>query len=162
MTYGAIDLHSVQSQVRIVTAASEILDRRIPTTRDQFSRLFPSDRPMRVLLEASTESEWVAQCLEAGGHDVIVADPNYAPMYGHRTRRIKTDRRDVAALAEACRLQIYRLAHRAAPPPWCRSSTGGLSASSRARGIVSVASRVGTISATPAGQPQRVPAQQRA
>ena len=28
----------------------------------------------------------------------IVADPNYAPMYGHRSRRIKTDRRDVAAL----------------------------------------------------------------
>ena len=112
MTYGAIDLHSVQSQVRIVTAAGEVIDRRIPTTRDQFSRLFPSDRPMRVLLEASTESEWVTQCLEAGGHDVIVADPNYAPMYGHRTRRIKTDRRDVAALAEACRLQIYRPAHR--------------------------------------------------
>ena len=83
-----------------MTAAGEIIDRRIPTTRDQFSRL--------VLLEASTESEWVAQCLEAGGHDVIVADPNHAPMYGHRTRRIKTDRRDVAALAEACRLQIYR------------------------------------------------------
>ena len=112
MAYGAIDLHSTQSQVRIVTDAGEIVDRRIPTTRDQFARLFPPDPPMRVLLEASTESEWVAQCLEAGGHEVIVADPNYAPMYGHRTRRIKTDRRDVAALADACRLQIYRPAHR--------------------------------------------------
>jgi len=26
------------------------------------------------------------------GHEVIVADPNYAPMNGHRSRRIKTDR----------------------------------------------------------------------
>ena len=101
MAYGAIDLHSTQSQVRIVTDAGEIVDRRIATTRDQFARLFPPDPPMRVLLEASTEREWVAQCLEAGGHEVIVADPNYAPMYGHRTRRIKTDRRDVAALPAA-------------------------------------------------------------
>jgi transposase len=36
-------------------------------------------------------------------------------MYGHRSRRVNTDRRDVAALAEACRHGIYRCAH-------CRSS----------------------------------------
>ena len=48
MTYGAIDLHSMQSQVRIVTDTGESVDRRIPTTRDQFTRLFPADRPMRV------------------------------------------------------------------------------------------------------------------
>ena len=54
----------------------------------------------------------MARCLENLGHEVIVADPNYAPMYGHRTRRIKTDRRDARALAEACRNGIYRPAHR--------------------------------------------------
>ena len=67
---------------------------------------------MRVLLETGTESEWVAQVVERCGHEVIVADPNYVLMYGQRQRRIKTDRRDVAALAEACRLGIYRRAHR--------------------------------------------------
>lgn len=67
---------------------------------------------MRILIEASTESEWVAQHLEQMGHEVVVADPNYAPMYGHRSRRIKTDRRDVAALADACRQGTYRVAHR--------------------------------------------------
>jgi transposase len=36
-------------------------------------------------------------------------------MYGHRSRRVKTDRRDVAALAEACRHGIYRCAHRRSP-----------------------------------------------
>jgi transposase len=36
-------------------------------------------------------------------------------MYATRTRRIKTDRRDVAALAEACRTGIYRHAHRVSP-----------------------------------------------
>ena len=33
-------------------------------------------------------------------------------MYGHRSRRMKTDRRDVAALADACRHGNYRPAHR--------------------------------------------------
>ena len=74
VSYGAIDLHSMQSQVRIVTDTGEILDRRIPTTRDRLTRLFPPDRPMRILLEASTDSEWAAQCLDAGGHEVIVAE----------------------------------------------------------------------------------------
>ena len=34
------------------------------------------------------------------------------PMYATRTRKIKTDRRDARALAEACRLGAYRPAHR--------------------------------------------------
>jgi hypothetical protein len=34
---------------------------------------------MRILLEAATESAWVAQHLETLGHDVIVADPTFAP-----------------------------------------------------------------------------------
>ena len=41
-----------------------------------------------------------------------MADPNYAPMYGELRRRVKTDRRDVAALAEANRRGWYRAAHR--------------------------------------------------
>ena len=53
------------------------------------------------MIEASTDSEWVARCLEAFGHEVIVADPNFAPMYATRTRKVKTDRRDARALAEA-------------------------------------------------------------
>jgi len=112
MEYGAIDLHKKESQIRIVTEGGEIVDRRISTTRDCFTRTFLGRPRMRILVEASTESEWVAQHLEELGHEVIVADPNYAPMYGHRNRRIKTDRRDVAALTEACRLQLYRVAHR--------------------------------------------------
>lgn len=45
---------------------------------------------------------------------MIVADPNYAPMYAQRSRRVKTDRRDGQALAQACLLGAYRHAHRAA------------------------------------------------
>jgi transposase len=58
------------------------------------------------------ESEWVARCLEELGHEVIVADPNFAPMYATRSRRVKTDRRDATTLADACRLGAYRPAHR--------------------------------------------------
>jgi len=55
----------------------------------------------RVLVEASTDREWVARCLEGLGHEVIVADPNFAPMYATRTRKVKTDRRDARALMDA-------------------------------------------------------------
>jgi transposase len=113
MEYGAIDLHKVHSEVRIVNAeGAPVFEQRIRTTRDEFARVWRDRAPMRILVESSTESEWVARTLEACGHEVIVADPNYLPMYGSRSRRIKTDRRDVAALAEACRTGQYRRAHR--------------------------------------------------
>lgn len=112
MEYGAIDLHKKESQVRILTESGEVIDQRIRTTRDRLTALFWGRPHARIVIEASTESEWVAQHLETLGHEVIVADPNYSLMYGHRSRRVKTDRRDVAALAEACRHGIYRCAHR--------------------------------------------------
>ena len=112
MEYGAIDLHKKESQVRIMTEGGEVIDRRIPTTRDHLTTLFWGRPHARILIEASTESEWVAQHLETLEHEVVVADPNYGLMYGHRSRRVKTDRRDVTALAEACRHGIYRPAHR--------------------------------------------------
>ena len=116
MVYGAIDLHSRFSQIRIVDADGAVLrDQRVPTTRERLVQAFEADGARRILVEASTESEWVARALEAAGYEVIVADPNYAAMYGRRQRRIKTDTRDVAALAEACRLGIFRRAHRVSP-----------------------------------------------
>ena len=114
MVYGAIDLHVRHSQIRIIDAEGMVKrDRRIVTSREQFVMAFAGLGAMRILLETGTDSEWVAHTLEAAGHEVIVADPNYAPMYGELTRRIKTDRRDVAALAEANRRGWYRRA----PPP---------------------------------------------
>ena len=114
MDYGAIDLHARQSLIRIVTADGTVVlrERRIPTTRDGLIAVFQGRPRARILVESGTESEWVAQTIEACGHEVVVASPNYALMYGHRDPQIKTDRRDVIALAEACRLGIYRPAHR--------------------------------------------------
>jgi len=113
MEYGAIDLHLRHSQIRIVREdGSVVADRRISTSREALTALFGGRAPMRVVVETGTESEWVAQTVESCGHEVVVVDPNYALMYGTWQRRVKTDRRDAAGLAEANRRGIYRAAHR--------------------------------------------------
>lgn len=113
MEYGAIDLHTKRSQIRIVTVDGQVmLERKVETTRPDLTRVFGDRAALRVLIESGTESEWVARHLEALGHEVIVADPNYAAMYGSRSRKVKTDKRDVAALTEACRTGVFRRAHR--------------------------------------------------
>ncbi len=113
MEYGAIDLHARYSQIRIVDGEGRVLrEGRVPTTAARLVTAFAGVGPVRILLETGTESEWVAQALEGAGYAVIVADPNFAPMYGDLRRTIKTDRRDVAALAEANRRGWYRPTHR--------------------------------------------------
>jgi transposase len=113
MVYGAIDLHMRYSQIRIVDDAGAVVrEQRVVTSADRLVAVFSGHGPMRILVETGTESEWVAQVLETAGHAVIVADPNYAPMYGEIRRKVKTDRRDVAALGEANRRGWYRATHR--------------------------------------------------
>ena len=113
MVYGAIDLHMRYSQIRIVNAEGRVVrEGRVPTTAERLRGAFGDLGPVHIMLETGTEREWVAQALEVAGHTVIVADPNYAPMYGELRRRVKTDRRDVAALAEANRRGWYRATHR--------------------------------------------------
>jgi transposase len=99
MDHVGIDLGKRESQIAILTEDGELINRRIRTERPRLAEMFGRRPQARILLEASTESEWVARCLEDLGHEVIVADPNYAPMYARRTRRVKTDRRDAHALA---------------------------------------------------------------
>jgi transposase len=112
MDHVGIDLHKKESQICILAEGGELLERRIRTDPRRFAEVAGERAPARILLESSTESEWVARCLEGLGHDVVVADPNFAPMYATRTRKVKTDRRDARALAEACLLGAYRPAHR--------------------------------------------------
>jgi transposase len=107
-----LDLHKRESQLCIGHDDGTIEERRIATTRERFSAVLAGRPRAHILLEASTESEWVARHLEGLGHEVIVADPNFAAMYATRSRRAKTDRRDARTLMEACRLGAYRVAHR--------------------------------------------------
>jgi transposase len=107
-----IDVHKRDSQICIETEEGEVLESRIRTSPDRFAAVFGGRPRCRILIEAMAESEWVARCLESLGHEVLVADPNFAAMYASRSRRVKTDRRDAQTLADACRLGAYRLAHR--------------------------------------------------
>jgi hypothetical protein len=59
----AFDLHKRESQTRIVIDGDEIDDRRIATTRERLRTVFGGRPRMHILLEAATESEWVAQHL---------------------------------------------------------------------------------------------------
>jgi transposase len=108
-----IDLHKRESQLCIITDDGELIERRIITSRERFTALLGERPSARILLEASTESEWVARHLESLGHTVIVADPGFAAMYATRSKRVKTDKRDARTLCEALQLGAYREIHRA-------------------------------------------------
>lgn len=118
MTIIGIDLHKKESQFCVLTSDGKCLESRIPTTAENFQKLLRRHPSAKILMESSTESEWVARLLEGMGHEVIVADPNFAPMYATRSKKVKTDRRDARTLAEACRLGAYRPAHRVSDQQW--------------------------------------------
>jgi len=107
-----IDLHTRESQLCRDHDDGTVAERRIATTRERFTAVLGARPRARMLLEASTESEWVARHLESLGHEVIVADPHLAPMDATRSRRTKADRRDARTLREACRLRADRPADR--------------------------------------------------
>ena len=112
MDHIGIDVHRRESQICIITEDGEVIEQRIRTTRDRYQANLGERPAARILIEASTESEWVARLLEQQGHEVIVGDPNFAPMYGTRHRRIKNDRVDARALADACQSGLYKRTHR--------------------------------------------------
>ena len=65
MEYVGIDVHKKQSQICPFTAAGEVLRQRIDTQRERFAAVFAGRPTAHILIEAATESAWVAQCLEA-------------------------------------------------------------------------------------------------
>jgi len=126
MEYIGIDVHQRESQVCIVDEDGLVLVERRVRTRGSGSRRSSRGGPARAWGSGIDESEWIAQALEALGHEVIVADPNFAPMYATRSWRVKTDRRHARTLADACRLGAYRAPQRTSAGARCgRSSPCG-------------------------------------
>lgn len=75
MDHIGIDAHKANTQVCVQTTDGKVREFRIPTRHDRLTETFGQMAPAKILLEASTESEWVARCIESVGHEVIVADP---------------------------------------------------------------------------------------
>ena len=57
-----IDLHKLQSRFCIGHDDGTLEERRIATWRDRFTEVLGEYPNSSILLEASTESEWVAWC----------------------------------------------------------------------------------------------------
>ena len=60
-----IDLHKRESQLCTLAPDGSVTEQRIVTSRERLTAVFGARATARGLLEASTESEWVAQGLEA-------------------------------------------------------------------------------------------------
>src|SRR5262249_6541591 len=112
MDHIGIDLHKRESQICILAEGGELIERRIRTDPHRFAEMLGERARAGSLLEAATEGEGVARYWAALGPPVVVAAPTFAPMSATRPRKVKTDRRDARALAEACRLGAYRPAPR--------------------------------------------------
>lgn len=113
MAYLGIDVHKGECFVCVVDDTASVLKEfHFRTTAVELTHRLQQYAGSRVLIEASTESEWVARHLESLQLEVIVGDPNYAMMYAARQRKVKTDRADAQALAQACRHGLYKKAHR--------------------------------------------------
>ena len=65
------------------------MEMRIATKRERFREVLGGRPRSRILLEASTENEWVARVLEELGHDVIVAP--FAAIGSHRFRSVSRE-----------------------------------------------------------------------
>jgi hypothetical protein len=113
MEHGAIDLHKKEGEVRIVTEGAEIIDRRIATTRDRLTAVLgPAahaccSRP-RPRVSGSRGTETL-------GHEVIVADPNFTAMYGHRSRRHQDGSTRCGRVGGGVSPGCYRVVHRRLP-----------------------------------------------
>ena len=103
------------------TSTSVVLDSRgkalrggvIPTTASALEDCFGDGCGSRVVLEASTQSTWVARRLESLGHEVFVANPRRVHLISKSAR--KTDRNDADTLARLGRIDP-ELLH----PVWLR------------------------------------------
>ena len=113
MDHLGIDVHKRESEICLLAEGGELIERRIRTEPERFTAVLGGRPRARIVIEASTDGEWVARCLEALEHEVVVADPNFAPMYATRPGKVKTDRRGA----------------RARPTPACSAPTAGRIAS---------------------------------
>ena len=64
MDHIGIDVHKRESQIYILAEGGEVIEQRIRTEPERFAAVLGSRPRARIVIEASTDSEWVARCLE--------------------------------------------------------------------------------------------------
>lgn len=107
-----LDLHKRESQLGILTEDDELIERRITTSRARFTEVLGHRPASRILLEASTESEWVARHLESLGHTAIIVSEGQRHVRSElavRDALVCTRTRYVAIIKAAVRREGLRL-----------------------------------------------------
>jgi hypothetical protein len=57
-------VHKRESQIYMLADGGEVIEQRIRTEPERFAAVLGTRLRARILIEASTDSEWVARCLE--------------------------------------------------------------------------------------------------
>lgn len=111
MKYCGFDSGKKSSQICIVNAKREVVEeKKIAMSEGALRRAFKDRKRMRVVIEASTKSFWVADILEDCGHQVIVVDPRRTKAIG--SSLIKHDKLDARVLATLCAADVLAPVHR--------------------------------------------------
>ena len=100
MDHIGIDVHKRESQICILAEGGELIERRIRTEPERFAAVLGGRPRARIVIEASTDSEWVARCLEALGHEAVAG---YLPPRSKRSRRSRRARNVAASMASSLR-----------------------------------------------------------
>jgi len=96
--FAGLDVGDRKSHLCVVDQGRQVVERdSFPTTREALIKTFGRRPPCRVVLEAGSQSPWMAALLRELGHEVLVADPRRVASITHAGR--KTDRRDAETLA---------------------------------------------------------------
>jgi transposase len=111
-----MDVHLRTTTAEVIDSATGVVDRTtFPTTRGALERWLRSTGPMRVVLEASTVSHWVADLVEALGHEVVVVDPTRTSAVAVAGGFKKTDGLDAGTLAWLASRDAIIPSHRPSP-----------------------------------------------
>ena len=76
MDHVDIDVHTMEAKSTCSPRAVRSSNGAFRTEPERVDAVLGPRPRARILIEASTDREWVARCLEALGPEVIVADPN--------------------------------------------------------------------------------------
>jgi transposase len=103
--YCGIDMGKKSSNFCLVDEKRNVLkEGKVRNTGEDLRKVFGRRPPMRICVEASTKSFWLADRLRELGHKVVVVDPGKTKAIG--AGMIKNDRLDARVLATLCQADL--------------------------------------------------------